>query len=503
MEGLTPVDGNSRGRHIARGISSLTVQSVLNATLGFILVASLLRFLSPDDYAAYSALAVSASLVGVTAGFGFNRSMVHYLAMDSTEGGEGWGAARAGYTVILGLSLAASAVLAVVAPFLSDYFMKSTAYAWVFYVGSLYLLMATLSAPAQALLQGMRKYTMLAKALLRSRLVAVAFGVTGVALYHSLAIAIMSLILYNALIVLAVLPAMWNYIRHASPRGQYANVARYAYPLGLAAIVTAVASNADIVVVGGYLQPSSLAIYYATVTISSVLSAFFLAPLVTALFAETSFSSGNEKQVRQGTGLALRFTLVSLFPASLMAVAMAPQLLDLFSGGGIYSEGTPFLQLIALFYFFFAVQTVALNVLQGVGRTKDVFVVGLVTSLVEVGLSMILVPEFGLLGAVTSRAAVMVAGCVVSLYFIRRYLQDSMDFAFLSKALLTAALPAVVIYGLTWLVSARAVTVVPYALLGGGIFVGVAKMVSLVSPEDKSFLTRVLPARLRWLRRIL
>lgn len=503
VEGPAPTVGESRDRNIAKGVGSLTVQSALNAALGFILLGSLLRFLSPNDYAAYSGLVVSVNLVSVIASFGFNRSIVYHLATDPAEGGEGWGAARTGFTIILGLSLVASAVIAASAPFLSDYFMKSASYAWVFYLGALYLFATTISAPAQALLQGMRRYTMLAKVLLGSRSVAVAFAVTGVVLYHSLAIVVASLILNGALVVLASLPVVWAHLVRANAHGHYTKVAEYAYPLGLAAAVSAITSNTDLVIVGGYLPPSSLAIYYAAVTISSVLYMFFVTPLVTALFAETSFSSKNESQVRQGTGLALRFTLVTLLPASLMAVAMAPQLLSLFSGGGLYSQGVPYLEIIAMFYVFFAVQTVAVSILQGVGKTGDVFIVGVFTSVVELGLALSLVPDLGLLGAAVSRATVMVIGCGVSLYFVRRYLSSSVSPPFLSKALLSAALPGAVIYSLTSLVSSRVATVVPYALLGVVLFVMIARIVGLFSAEDTSYLAHTLPSDLKWIVRLI
>lgn len=500
---VSPGQGVERGRSIVRGVGSLSVQSSLNAALGFVLVASLLRFLSSNDYAAYSGLLVSVSLVSVIAGFGFNRSIVHHLAMDPAESGEGWNAAKAGYTVILCLSIAASTVLAAAAPFLSDYFMKTSSYAWVFYLGAPYLFVLTLTAPAQALLQGMRRYTLLAKVLLSSRLVAVAFAVAGVALYRSLLIVIVSLILFNALVVVAVLPSAWTRLKRANPRGQYITVAKYAYPLGLAAVVNAITNNADVVVVGGYLHPSSLAIYYATVTISSILSAFFVLPLVTALFAETSFSSENVNQVKHGTGLALRFTLVTLFPASLLAVAMTPQLLSLFSGGGVYSEGTPYLEVIALFYLFLAIQTVAVSILQGVGRTRAVLFVGFITSVVEIGLSVSFVPVIGLMGAALSRAAVMVIGCGISLYYIRRYLRGTVGFAFISKVVPSAAIPGALIYGLTWLVSARVVTLVPYTSLGIAVFIATAKMVNLFSPEDRLYLAQLLPTSLKWFVRLL
>jgi O-antigen/teichoic acid export membrane protein len=62
--------GAERGRHIIRGLGFLTIQSVLNAFLGFVLTASLLRFLPQIGYGAYSGLTVTVGIAGVIAAFG-------------------------------------------------------------------------------------------------------------------------------------------------------------------------------------------------------------------------------------------------------------------------------------------------------------------------------------------------------------------------------------------------------------------------------------------------
>jgi O-antigen/teichoic acid export membrane protein len=499
-----PVGGGAdRGRHIVRGLGSLTIQSVLSAFLGFVLTASLLRFLPQIGYGAYSGLTVTVGIAGAIAGFGLNAAAVRHLAPAPTdEKGPGWGAAKAALYLTIVLAAVVSLVLAAVSPYLAEYFLKSSTWSWVFYLGALYLFTSTVAGPVQALLQGMRRYSLLAKVLLGSRFVAVSVAVVGVALYHSLAIAVVSLIVFSLLIVLSALPFVLTPLRRADPRPYYSTVMRYAAPLGLAGLVGAVAGNADIVVVGGYLSPNSLAIYNGTVVISSVLSAFFVSPLVTALFAETSFSSESEEEVRLGTSLAIRFSIITLLPASLFAAAMAPQLFNLFSGGGAYIAGIPYLEIITVFYVFTAVQTVATSIMQGVSRTRQVLIVGAITALGEVALSASLVPGFGLAGAAYSRVSMFVVGCGLSLFFIRRYLPRPVDYRFLAKALLASIIPALIVYVQTALVSNRVITIVPYTLLGLAVFAVCARLLRLLSDEDKSYLSHLLPAWLQWITKL-
>jgi O-antigen/teichoic acid export membrane protein len=98
-------------------------------------------------------------------------------------------------------------------------------------------------------------------------------------------------------------------------------------------------------------------------------------------------------------------------PASFFVAAAAAQLCDLFSGGGTYTRGIPYLLFITVFYAFLAIQTFAVSVLQGVGRTREVLLIGAITSIGEIIPSVVLVPSLGLAGAAVSRVAVMLAGC--------------------------------------------------------------------------------------------
>jgi O-antigen/teichoic acid export membrane protein len=507
MQGdATPKEGGDaeRGKNIVRGVGSLTVQSAISAFLGFVLLASLVRFLPQASYGAYASVQVTVGIAGVVSGFGLSSAVVRFLAPSASElAGPGWGAAKAALYLTVALSAVISLVLVAVAPYLSSYFTKGPSLAWAFYLGAAWNFTTSTAAPITAILQGIRRYALLAKVLLGSRFIAVAIAVVGVAIFQSLAIAIASQVAYALLIFLAALPVVWGPLRRADPRPHYRVVMKYAYLLGVAGVVSVVASNADIVVVGGYLSLGSLALYNAAVQISSVLSAFFVFPLVTALFAETSLSPESEDEVRIGTSLAIRFSLVTLLPASLFATAMAPQLFDLFSGGGTYSQGIPYLQLIALFYVFTAIQTIGVSIMQGIGRTRQVLVVGAVTALGEVALSALLVPSLGLAGAAYSRVAMFVLGCGLSLYFIRRYFPRPINYRFFAKALVGSAVPSAIVYFLTTMISNRIVTILPYTLLGVALFVGCAKLLRILTSEDKSYLAHLLPTGLRWVTELL
>lgn len=506
MEDRSDETANQGGRakNIVRGIGSLSFQGILSALLGLILLACLLRFLPSLDYGAYAALQVTAGIAGPLSVFGVNAAIVRFLAPTvSSESPSGWGTAKASLKLTIMLSTMVCAVLVITAPYLSIYFMKNPSWAWVFYLGAFWLFTFSVATVFQGILQAMRRYLLLAKVLLASRVVSVLFAVIGLVVYRSLTAAILSGVFYFILVCAAAIITTWRPLFAASSRHQYRRVLRYATPIGLAGIIGALASNADIVVVGGFLDPVSLGVYNATVVISTVMSSLFVAPLSIALFAEAAFSSETNTEVSKGVSLALRFVMLTVLPASLFAAAVAPQLFYLISGGGAFGRAIPFLELITLFYIFFAVQTVAIYVLQGVGRTRQVLAIGLFTAIGEIGLSVSLVPDLGLAGAAASRVVVFLVGCTASLYFMRPFLKGAFDFNFLTKAVISAGVPSVIVYALSSMVSNRTLTLVPYTILGLVLFFGCARVLKLLSDEDKSFAAHLLPVSLRWVAKIL
>jgi O-antigen/teichoic acid export membrane protein len=495
---------SDRSVNIVRGIGSLSAQAAFTTLFGFALLASLLRFLSYTSYSAYASLQVSVG-IGYTLGiFGLNYAVVKFLAPDVfNEKGSGWGAAKASIILVTSFSGTVSVAIAAAAPYLANFFMKSSAWSWIFYSGALWLFSSTVASTLLGVLQAVRRYRLMAGIMLTSRFLAVAVAIVALILYQSLEIAILSWVLYYGVLSVAVLLLFLRPLIASDSRPHYRPILRYAAPLGLAGIVTGVTSNADIVVVGGYLNPLSLGVYNATVVVSSVVSALLLVPLTTALFAETSFSSETPAEVSKGTALALRFSTVTILPASLFAAAVASQLFDLFSGGGAYAQGIPYLQLITIFYFFYAVQSVAIFILQAVGKTREVLIVGIITALGEIGLSLSLVPGFGLAGAAASRVTIMAAGCALSLYFLRSYLKGSTRYSFLAKALLSSVVTAASVLALSTFVSNRVLSLLPYSVIGVLLYLGCARVLKLFNDEDRSFVVHLLPESLQWVVRML
>ena len=228
----------------------------------------------------------------------------------------------------------------------SMFFAKSTTWSYDFDLGALWLYSSSTSSILQGFVQGLRKYSTLSLILFVTRVVMVALTIIGLIYQANVSIAIYGWIVYGVLITLWSIAVVRRESLDAAghdedssyERGSigYGSILRYSFPLAIAGILIVATQNSDLVVVGGYLNPISLGIYNAVITILTFLTYILLTPLVTAILPEASSSSKSFEKISNGLRLSLRFVFLGILPASLFIAAVSPQLLFLFSGRSSY-----------------------------------------------------------------------------------------------------------------------------------------------------------------------
>lgn len=488
-------------RHITRGIGSLTIQNLTTSALGFVFLAVLLRLIPNVDYGVYSAMAVSVGIGSVVAPMGLQYAAAKFLA-DAANTGELRSIAKKIIIVSLVTSMIAAFAFDIFASNLSLYFTKSPTWSGAFVIGALWLFTSSFSSVVQGTIQGLKKYTSLAGMLFVSRVVMVVLTIVGLELTHNLFISFYAWIIYFVMLIfwsfkilLINLPRTSTAETHQSL--SYRGLLKYSLPLGIAGIFFVLTTEGDLVVVGGDMNPAALGVYNTAVTIANVLNFVLITPLVTALLPEASFRIRNHSEVSNGLRLAIRFVFLTVLPASLLVAAVSPQLLELFSGGARYKSGSEPLQIIAVFYLFFAIQYVIYSILQAKGNTLQVFVITAITAGTIVGSSALLVPQFGLVGASIARSISAIVGMFAACYMARDFLRNLSETVFYSKAIVSAAVPFALDWGLTTFVSARAWTIIPYTIIGGAVFLALLYFLRVLSKEDKEFLLGALPTAVR------
>jgi len=492
-----------KSRNITVGIGSLSIQNLVTSALGFVFLAVLLRLLPNVDYGVYSALSVSVGIVAVVAPMGLQYAAAKFLADvgDKDELGS-----RARKIILLSIltTLVASVGFVLLARDLSLYFTKSTDWSGAFVIGGLWLFSSSLSSVIQGTIQGLKRYTSLAGMLLVARIVMVAFTVVGLELTHDIFVSFYAWIIYFGLLIFWSAKILRLDLSNGGlePRVSentltYQDLLKYSLPLGIAGVFFVLTTNADLIIVGGDLTPTSLGVYNTVVTISNVLNFVLITPLVTALLPEASFRIRNPREISNGMRLAIRFVILSVLPASLLVAALSPQLLELFSGSARYQSGSEPLQIIAIFYVFFAIQYVIYSILQAKGSTFLVFVISAMSAVTIFGLSILLVPQFGLVGASVARSVSVIVGMIAAWYIARDFLRNLDGLRFYVKASISAAVPFAVLWGLTRFVSAKLWTIAPYTVIGSILFLVLLQGLHVLNDEDRAFISSALPSSLR------
>jgi O-antigen/teichoic acid export membrane protein len=508
LPGTSEVSPTERAKHIASGIRSLTVQNLVNSVLGFVFLTMLLRLLSPSDYGLYSAALLVTTIGSSVAVFGLQYAATRFVAfMAHDEGGSRY-VSRSIVVLSLIFTSAATVVFVVLSPELSFYFTKSTDSAWVFAASGAWLFSLTLSGIFQGLVQGMKRYHTLALILISANGATVGITALGLLDYDSVIVPITAWVAYGAVIIvlsLAITRKRLLIADSAVASGRtLKRVLGYSIPLGVAGIVTVATGAADPIVVGGFLSEAQLGAYYAAIAISGGLGVILFSPLNTAFFPETSSNAEDPRTLSMGLRLAFRYTALALIPVSFALVGLSKQMIRLFSGGVPgYLIANPSLQMMSGFFLFVAMQGILTSLLLSTGKTTQVMLIGIVTVALDLALSVVLVPSFGLLGAATSRALVDIAGFLIAVYLTRSYLRGVADIGFQAKLIASSLVMLAVLFSLSKFVSNRALTLLPYSLIGIAVLLVCARAVHLLTEEDKQHLEHFMPSSLARLMRLL
>ena len=506
--GAVSSTSSQRAKNIATGIRSLTIQNLVNSVLGFVFLTLLLRLLSPSAYGLYSAVLLVTGIGSSVAYFGLPSAATRFVAFMAHDEGESRVVSRSIVLLALIFTSAATVVFVLLSPTLSLYFTKSPGSAWIFAAAGAWLFSSTISGIFQGLVQGMRKYQTLARILISANLAMVCLTVLGLIEFHSVIVPIVGWAFYGAVISIWSLAITRKPLLLASPSRaggrSLKQVLRYSIPLGVAGIVTVATGATDPIVVGGYLSTAKLGAYYAAIAISGGLGVMLFTPLNTAFFPETSSNADDPRKLSTGLRLAFRYTALALVPVSFALVGLSKQMIRLFSGGvSGYIAANPSLQMMSAFFLFVAMQGILTSLLLSTGKTTQVMVIGIVTVVLDLALSVLLVPSFGLLGAATSRVMVDIAGFLMAVYLTRNYLRGVADIGFQVKLIVSSLVMLAVLFSMSKFISNRALTLIPYSLIGAAVLLLCARSLRLLSEEDKRYLEHFTPSSVGRLIRML
>ncbi|WP_435360925.1 oligosaccharide flippase family protein [Haloarchaeobius sp. DFWS5] len=133
---------------------------------------------------------------------------------------------------------------------------------------------------------------------------------------------------------------------------------------------------------------------------------------------------GQTELIETAFSTAVTFALVLVFPAIVGATVLGDDLLATLYG---YETGATVLVILLCGQVAAAVKNITQNTLFGIDRPDHVFWTNVLSLAANVGLNLILVPEYGMFGAAAATLATAGVAAVAQLAYLRRYISVGID----------------------------------------------------------------------------
>jgi O-antigen/teichoic acid export membrane protein len=161
-------------------------------------------------------------------------------------------------------------------------------------------------------------------------------------------------------------------------------------------------TNADVLMVGAYMQPDDVAIYFATVKTLALVHFVYFAVKAGVAQRYAQFTHGDPARLAAFARETVAWTFWPSVAMALVVLLLGEPMLVLFGPG--FAQGYPLLFLLVLGVVARAAVGPCESLLTMTGNQNVCAAVYAMTLVVNIGLSMLLIPHFGLWGAATATA---------------------------------------------------------------------------------------------------
>jgi O-antigen/teichoic acid export membrane protein len=426
----------------------------------------LARILPTNELGSVVVLGAIASLVSIGATLGLGGGFEHFLAYHASrsETGEVRALFRSSLLMAALLAMVAAGLVASLAGPLSSFFFHTRGYTTTLEVVGLYAGVSTAAVILQSVLIGLQRfvafsavYIVASVATYGTPILFLHFwpGVASV-VYGWLVGATLGLALCAVVVLrVSLLPsARSNGPRSAWVGGRmFRGVLTYSIPILASTIVGTAGSYVDRLVLASLVNLSTVGIYNYAILLTTG-SLFIAGPFATVLVPRISQSFGRREfnQIRAMGRTSTTLLVLGFVPFALGLAAVGPFLLHVLVGGGFIAASLPMALLLVIAALSIP-YAILVSLASGIRRTSVLMYASGSALLANIGLSVLLVPRLGMIGAAIGNSSMYWVALVV-LYLA---LQGSDLVRFDTRSIARI-----------WLVSAcmAAVIAIPLALFG-------------------------------------
>ena len=280
-----------------------------------------------------------------------------------------------------------------------------------------------------------------------------------------------------------------------SPRNLF--LFAYSLPVLFSGLISYGAAYADRFVVSGLMSLSSLGVYNFSLLIASSIG-FIAVPFNNILMPKFSelFAKNKIKDISSIVNVSSTLLSSIYVPAALGIAALGPILIQLLAGGQ-YVSGSTALRIIMIFSALCISQNILAQAIGSVRKTKIFLYSSLAAFSINIFLSFMLIPRYGLVGAAIAFSSVYAVSMVVLYLFARKYGVVSFDVSGLSKIWASSIIMFLFVYLFRELLGASMYLLPMYICVGIAVYLVSARLLKPFGEENKELVLSLFPSNYR------
>ena len=443
----------------AKGSFNLLWGLVISTVISSIATIFVARLLGSDLYGLYGIVLISPNLISAFRDWGINQAMVRYTAQFRSENraSEVRSILISGIIFEIALGMALSAISFTLSGYLATNMFHRPEITSLIQIASITILAGGLINAATAAFTGIEKMELNSimlicqstiKTAIMITLVILGLGTSGAVLGYTVAMIIAGLI--GVTLVWTQyknLPKLSNV--KLEIKAYIKSMLAYGTPLSLSAIISGFQGQYYAFLLPIFYVTDNTAIgNYGIANTFVVLIAFFATPITTMLFP--AFSKLNPQKDKETLLNVFRFSVkyasLLVVPVAALVMCLAePAVSTLF--GKTYSSAPLFLALLAINYVFTAFGSLSTgNFINSQGKTTFILYLTLIAAAIGFPMGYILILHFGVLGLIVTSLVTSIPTTIITLYWIRKHYELTVDWRSSAKILLSSAIAAASTY---------------------------------------------------------
>lgn len=419
---------NVHTRELIEGSSTAFIYKVTGLMTGYLFTLLITRTLGADAMGIFALSTAILNVFSVMGRFGFDLALLRFVAEYSSQGR--MDSVKEVYIsslkVVVPLCLLLSALLFFSSPYIAKYIFRKEHFSLGLKIVSFAVLPMGLISMNSESLRGLKKikeYAFLTD--MSVSLFAAALLVIFLPFTRS---GYIPLIAYTSSIMFVFILSLTMWLRNSRINSilkkktlKIRSLLDVSMPMFLSSSLFLIMGWTDTVMLGIFRTEGDVGIYNVAMKVATLTSVTLLAinAIAAPKFAEF-YGKGDRKRLGEIVNQSSKLIFWSSLPILLVFFIFPSFILGIF--GNEFKAGTHALLLLTFGQFINAISGSVGYILQMTGKQKPFHYIILIATLINIGLNVLLIPEYGMSGAAFASMVSIIFWNIVSMFYIRSYL---------------------------------------------------------------------------------